>query len=176
MPIYVPPVSPLPDPLPLGQSLRVSGLATIGGVPGHYYAPAGIAYQTSNLSFLSVPFFSAAGVEYVGADMLGVSGNVTLDMVVDDYVFFTLAGNVTFDLVAGVAPSPVRRLVVVLKQDAIGGWTVTWPAAVRWSGGAAPVVTIAANAVSLVELDVLTDPVTGGRNMYGRFWLNYTSI
>jgi hypothetical protein len=38
---------------------------------------------------------------------------------------------------------------LILKQDATGGRTVTWPASVRWAGGTPPLVTPAANAIDI---------------------------
>jgi hypothetical protein len=44
------------------------------------------------------------------------------------------------------------RYVLVLKQPSSGAaGTVTWPAAVHWSGGSAPVLTITNNAVDVVS-------------------------
>lgn len=175
MPIYIPPVSSLPDPLPVPGSLSISGLANVGGVDGNYYAPAYLVRNQSGLSFLDVTKLD--GLASVRSDQVVVEnivGNVQLDMEMDDFVFFTLAGNVTF-VDAGAGVSPARRLCIVLRQDAVGGWTVAWPASVRWSGGVAPVVTAAAGAVSVVELLALQDPVTTNFNLYGSFVLNYTS-
>lgn len=49
----------------------------------------------------------------------------------------TLSANCTFTL-SGAASGRATQLELVLTQDATGGRTVTWPASVRWSGGAPP--------------------------------------
>lgn len=60
----------------------------------------------------------------------------------------TLTANLTLTL-----PAPTRGVsfTLVLRQDATGGRTVTWPT-VKWPGGAAPQLTATASAVDLVSL------------------------
>ena len=57
----------------------------------------------------------------------------------------TLTANCAFTFSAPPT-SEVGSLELVLKQDATGSRTVTWPASVKWSGGA-PSLSTAANAV-----------------------------
>ncbi|NTW33677.1 MAG: hypothetical protein HGB12_13835, partial [Bacteroidetes bacterium] len=41
---------------------------------------------------------------------------------------------------------------LIIKQDATGGRTVTWPSSkIKWEGGAAPVLNTTANAIGLVK-------------------------
>jgi len=56
----------------------------------------------------------------------------------------TLNANCTFTF-----PSPTagKSFVILLKQDAIGSRTVTWPGIVRWPSSAAPTVTAIASRV-----------------------------
>ena len=41
---------------------------------------------------------------------------------------------------------------LILKQDATGSRTVTWPVSVKWPGGTAPTLTTTANAIDLVNI------------------------
>lgn len=43
-------------------------------------------------------------------------------------------------------------LTLFLKQDGIGSRTITWPAAVKWPSGAAPVLTTTVNKTDVVSL------------------------
>lgn len=72
----------------------------------------------------------------------------------------TLNQNTTFtfsNLAAG------RSLTLVLIQDATGSRTATWPAAVKWGGGAAPTLSTGANEVDVVSLFIRAD----GSTVYG---------
>lgn len=62
----------------------------------------------------------------------------------------TLNNNCTFTL-TGATSGQVASLELILKQDATGSRTVTWPASVKWSGGA-PTLSSAANAVDRIVL------------------------
>jgi hypothetical protein len=44
------------------------------------------------------------------------------------------------------------QYVLQLKQDSVGGHTVTWPASVRWPGGLPPVLSTAPNAVDVITM------------------------
>ena len=63
-------------------------------------------------------------------------------------------------------PSPVGTsctFTLILRQDAVGGWTVTWPASVVWVGGAEPTLTTEKN-----RYDILTFTTTdAGSRWYG---------
>ena len=77
----------------------------------------------------------------------------------------TLTGNVTLTL-----NNPVDGGVyaLVIKTGA-GGFTVTWPASVKWPGGTAPTITTTASKVDLVTL--IWDNAAG--KYYGSFNQNY---
>lgn len=77
----------------------------------------------------------------------------------------TLTGNVTLSFSntkSGAA------YTLILKQDATGSRTVTWPAAVKWPSGTAPTITVTANAVDIVTL------VFDGTDYYGGFNQDYS--
>jgi filamentous hemagglutinin family protein len=65
------------------------------------------------------------------------------------------------------APAGVSNLLLRVVQDATGGRLVTWPATVKWAGGAAPTLSTAANAVDVVSF------FYNGTNYYGTASLNF---
>jgi hypothetical protein len=95
-----------------------------------------------------------------------VSGAVNYDLAVSNNYQHTLNGNIT---AAFLNPPPAGRfgnLTIALVQDGVGGRTVTWPASVRWAGGAAPTQTLTANA-----RDVFTFFTTNG----GTYWYGFAA-
>jgi hypothetical protein len=60
-----------------------------------------------------------------------------------------LTGNVTLTLSNPIAGG---RYMIVFTQDGTGGRTVTWPAAVKWTGGVAPTITTTAGAIDICTL------------------------
>lgn len=81
------------------------------------------------------------------------NGNV-FDITLDEPVTFTFSGSTS-----GKACS----FTLILRQDATGTNTVTWPASVDWAGGTAPTVTTTGNAVDIYTF--LT--VNNGTTWYG---------
>lgn len=73
----------------------------------------------------------------------------------------TLTGNCTFTF-TGASAGRVATLELVLVQDATGGRAVTWPASVKWSGGAPTLTTTAAAVNRLVFTSY-----DGGTTWYG---------
>ena len=81
---------------------------------------------------------------------VGASGTTkTIDWNDANVQFVDMTGNVTFTL-----SNPISGFAytLVLKQDATGSRTATWPAAVLWPGGTAPTLSTAANSIDLVTL------------------------
>ena len=78
------------------------------------------------------------------------AGALTLDLDTASVFEVVLTANVT-SLVFANPPTVGRAgsATLILRQDATGGRTVAWPSSILWSGGTAPVVTSAANAVDL---------------------------
>lgn len=75
------------------------------------------------------------------------SGAYTLDWNNGNKQVITLSGNVTMTFTAPPGPT---NLVLVVKQDAAGGRSITWLSSVLWPGGTAPTLTSAANAVDMM--------------------------
>lgn len=70
----------------------------------------------------------------------GVSGNpVNIDCSVAQYVTATISGNTTF----AFTNVPAGAFGVILELTNGGAFSVAWPAAVKWPGGAAPALTAA---------------------------------
>ena len=97
----------------------------------------------------------------------GGPGNTDIDWTSGNFAAMTFgASNAFFAFTAN--PSNAGLLVLKLTQDATGSRTVTWPAAVKWSGGTAPTLTTAANAVDVIRF------FFDGTNYYGTFDLNFS--
>lgn len=75
----------------------------------------------------------------------------------------TIAGNRTFTF---ANPKTGGKYLIVLKQDATGSRTITWPT-IKWRGGTAPTLTTTAAKTDLITL------VYDGSAYYGDVSLNY---
>lgn len=75
---------------------------------------------------------------------------VTYDATTKNVYDTTLTANLTVTLTA--AGSGVSELSLVHRQDATGGWTVTWPASVTWPNGVAPSPDTNAGAINVYSL------------------------
>lgn len=73
----------------------------------------------------------------------------TIDWNDGNVQFVDMTGNVTFTL-----SNPVSGFAytLVLKQDATGSRTATWPASVQWPGGTAPTLSTAANSIDVITM------------------------
>lgn len=78
----------------------------------------------------------------------------------------TLTANCTFTL-TGSAAGRAPTLELVLTQDATGSRTVTWPAAVKWEGGA-PTLSTAAGSIDRVVLTSYNGGTTWLANLVGK--------
>lgn len=92
------------------------------------------------------------------------SGSLTLDIENGNVFDVTLTENIT-TLTINNPPVSGKAcyITLILKQDATGGRTVTFPASVNWSGGTAPTLSTDPNAVDVLKL-LTTD---GGTSWYG---------
>jgi hypothetical protein len=78
------------------------------------------------------------------------AGVLTLNLDTGSVFDVVLSANLT-SLILANPPATGRAgsATLILRQDATGGRTVAWPSSVLWSGGTAPVVTPAANAIDV---------------------------
>jgi hypothetical protein len=81
------------------------------------------------------------------------SGTLTLDLETGNVFEVILTQNVT-SLILAHPPAAGRAgsCSIILRQDATGGRTRTWPSPVKWAGGAPPPITSAADAVDVYAL------------------------
>jgi hypothetical protein len=99
---------------------------------------------------LAVKGLTANGQYYSVRYDAGNSGTaLTLDFNNGNCQLVTLTGNITFTF---SNPQPGARYLLELKQDGTGSRTVTWPAAVKWSGGVAPTLTTTAGQTDIICL------------------------
>ena len=107
--------------------------------------------QTGNTLNLAGGEFNS-GANTIGSTMQTLTGDGSDDISwkLGNKMFFTFgAANETFTF---TAPSFACNLVLVLKQDATGSRTVTWPATVLFPGGTHPTLTTGANLIDIVCL------------------------
>jgi len=88
----------------------------------------------------------------------------TIDWRISNKQKSTLTGNVTYTF---TAPSGPASLILKILTGA-GSFTVTWPAAVKWAGGAAPTITATASKMDLICF------YYDGTNYWGTYSQNYT--
>ena len=68
---------------------------------------------------------------------------VTFNLDLSNLQLVTLGGNRTLVL---SNPSTGQSFILILRQDVVGGRTVTWFSGIQWNDGAAPTLATAANA------------------------------
>jgi hypothetical protein len=86
-----------------------------------------------------------------------LSGNtVTLDWTINNHQIFLL--NRALTTVVLPAPLGVYSMYLVVVQDGPGGRLMAWPAATKFVGGVAPVLSVGSNVPDLLEL--ITDGTT----------------
>lgn len=103
----------------------------------------------------------AAGGGQETISTANATGATTLNLTNGNVFNMTLTGNATFTF-SGATSGKACAFSLYLRQDATGGRTVTWPASVKWSGGA-PTLTTTANAVDILVFETLN----GGTAWYG---------
>jgi hypothetical protein len=89
------------------------------------------------------------------------TGATTVALSVGNVHRVRLTGNVTFTF-TGATAGKASSLTLILVQDGTGSRLVTWPASVKWDGGA-PVLSTGANKVDIVTFL----SVDGGTTWYG---------
>ena len=135
---------------------------------------AGCVFRNSNTSTITV---NTTAITYDGAKFGATvgfnefdNGNSstadTIDWTKGNKQKSTLTGNCTFTFTAPNAPC---SLILKLVQDGTGSRTVTWPAAVHWSGGTAPTLTTTLNKVDIISF------YYDGTTYFGTSSLNYTA-
>ncbi len=88
----------------------------------------------------------------------------TLDLALGNFHDVTLTANCTLTL-AGATNGVGCSMALLLRQDATGSRTVTWPASVVWPDGVAPTLATAPSAVDIISLFTLN----GGTTWFGSY-------
>lgn len=87
---------------------------------------------------------------------------VTLDLAQGSMFDITLTAASVAVTLPPVAGNAGKRILVVVRQDASGARVATWPGGiVKWPAGATPTITVAANAIDLIDFTCID----------GAFWL-----
>lgn len=77
-------------------------------------------------------------------------GTTTMNWKTGELFIFTFgAQNETFTF---TAPANPVKIILILKQDGVGGRTIIWPADVAWPGDVPPTLSTGANDVDMVGL------------------------
>lgn len=85
-----------------------------------------------------------------------VAGAVTIPFNAGSTVRLLLTGNVTTMTFSGLPGTDFcQRLVLYVKQDDVGGRTISWPASIKWPGDAIPSLSSAANSIDCFVIDSL---------------------
>lgn len=90
------------------------------------------------------------------------TGAMTINLASGNVVSWTLTGNVSGVTINGATNGRACSFTLYAKQDGTGNRTITWPASVKWSGGA-PTLSTAANAVDIFVFE----SIDGGTTWYG---------
>jgi len=130
---------------------------TLGGITGLTVASGGISVQAGGVSVVAGGIAVtagnlalAAGQGYSAQVDAGNSGAAkTIDWNSGNSQKLTLTANCTLTL---SNPQAGAHYLLRIAQDATGSRTITWPAAVHWSGGTAPTLTTTASKVDLIAL------------------------
>jgi hypothetical protein len=118
--------------------LKGNGTALSAAVAGtDYVTPTGTETLTNKT--VEAGTFTNGYTEEVAT--ANTSTAYTIDLAGGSVQILTLTGNCTYTF-----PTPVagKSFILVQKQDATGGRTVTWPASVKWPAATAPTLTATA--------------------------------
>ena len=90
-----------------------------------------------------------------------VTGRILLDPHVANCYDLTLLTNATFEF-GKTMPNVLCSLFVIIRQDATGSRTLTWPAAsiLKWTGGSAATASTAASSIDAYSFFTVDGGVT----------------
>lgn len=95
--------------------------------------------------------FSVMGKYIESSYSATASGTYEADMANGSVHMVTVTADTVINL-PEVEQGKAKSFVVIVTQDSTGGHTVTFESGTLWSGGSAPTISEAANAVSIVTL------------------------
>lgn len=101
---------------------------------------------------------------------------ITLDLSNGNHFKTTLTENITTITISNLptaqSGSKLISIIWYVKQNGTGSWTITFPAAVKWSGGTSPTITTTAAYTDKIILTT-TD---GGTTYDGQITQNYSGL
>jgi len=158
-------------PLISGSTVNTNGTLVVAA---RNTSGAGIALATQNAVRVAVNYSGRIDLLSGWSEKRNApsfSATPTIDCSVGNAYVVTMTANITSISFSNVpAAGSVFTLTMFLTQDATGGRTVTWPASVKWQGGATPTLTATGSKMDIIQL-VTHD---GGTNWYGSVvGLNY---
>jgi len=80
-----------------------------------------------------------------------ISGSNAVDWSLGNVASMTLTGNTTLTFSNVPASGPLSSITMIIKQDATGSRTISWPACATWAGGSAPAISTAANKTDIIS-------------------------
>ena len=152
--------------------------STTVSLGNHTHAASDVASGTLAAARLGGGTASASTILYgdstwkpsgLGVHAVGNSGSaLTLDVshASGSIKTITLTANCTLTL-TGATSGTAATLELVLTQDATGSRTITWPASVKWSGGA-PTLSTAAASVDRIVLTTYNGGTTWYADLVGK--------
>jgi len=114
-----------------------------------------------NLSGTALVYLSPSKEDMTESNQTLTDGvTINWSMVNSRLATVTLGGNRTMAAPTNMLPGSA---ILLVKQDATGGRTLTWNAVFKWPGGVAPTLSAAANATDVFSF------VLDGTNLYGTY-------
>jgi hypothetical protein len=148
-----------------GSSTGLAGASDVG-----LNAPSAnqyLGYNPGTAKWINTPLTGVAALSTGGgAETVQSLGNKTgstaIDLANGNVFSVTATGNITI-AISGATAAKACSFALYVKQNATGGYTITWPQTVKWPGGTVPVTTASANALDIFVLE----SIDGGATWYG---------
>lgn len=155
----------------IGGNTTIGGNVTIGGTVSITGNLSANNFTTNSISFGNTSLVSAGRTisdvtikNYTETlNALGnVSGISTISLTEGNVVTATLIGNTTFNIQTGISTGSAS-FTLILSNDSVGGYSVTWPASVKWPDSIPPSRSAGAN---LTDVWIFLTP-DNGTTWYG---------
>ncbi len=123
-----------------------------------YIDTAGIIWRSNGATWDQLIFGKAPGNIDAGLNVLTDGATITVDTSLGGHHTVTIAAS---RIMAFTNVKAGRKFTVAVKQGGVGWFLITWPAAVKWPSGVAPVLT---NTPAKTDIFAFTDD---GTNWFG---------
>ncbi len=167
-------------PAPLAIAAALPGLwiaaavastlqATSGGaVASVASTPSGASVAASEISVSVAALSEAAALALTlkAVSLAPVAGAVAVDVSLGNTFVVAMNASATISFLNWPASGRSQRVAVYFVQDATGARVATWPA-VKWPDGAAPALSIGADAIDCVVFDSFDGGETVFANLVG---------